>query len=427
MNAYRNRAGSEGRQMLMAMLNVVLLIFVITGAFGIADSHAQTEKTVKIGLLAPFSGKLAPLGEEWQRGALLAIGEINAKGGINGYKFEMITADVKDQKPIQVLDAMDSLLKIKDVHCLLAGWASDNSFEIEHAAEAEMPYINAGNSMQVEEIVKKNPDKFGTVWNYAPTYYGYETEFPKCLEKWAAEGRWTMKKKTVAMVTSDFPYSLSVYKGMMKQFRSLGWSITAEVVYPNGAIMDWQSFLQKVRDNPPEVIVNADYIFSNAAVFMDQFMENPTDSIVFIQYGPSLPEFLELAKNNSTGIIYDYISAPLPGERYDHILKIYKAKYPELTPDPYVFSLYEMVYVYADALAKVGDPSKHAEIGEAIGKTDKNTVMGRLAFNPESHCAREGDEFVPTVFYQIWDGNRHILHPRKIADAEMKLPPWFKK
>jgi branched-chain amino acid transport system substrate-binding protein len=156
-------------------------------------------------------------------------------------------------------------------------------------------------------------------------------------------------------------------------------------------------------------------------------MEAPTDSIVFIQYGPALPEFLELTKEKATGIIYSYISAPLPGEQYESILKMYQAKYSKLTPDPYVFTLYEMVYVYADALAKVGDPANHAEIGAAIGKTEKNTVMGRLAFDPENHCAREGDEFVPTVFYQIWEGERYIIYPKEKAQADFRLPPWIKK
>ena len=47
------------------------------------------------------------------------------------------------------------------------------------------------------------------------------------------------------------------------------------------------------------------------ALFTNQFREDPTDSVVFLQYAPLVPEFVELTKENANGILYNAIGATL--------------------------------------------------------------------------------------------------------------------
>jgi branched-chain amino acid transport system substrate-binding protein len=44
----------------------------------------EAETAIKVGLIAPLSGYLAPSGEAIQRGMLLAIDMVNREGGILG-------------------------------------------------------------------------------------------------------------------------------------------------------------------------------------------------------------------------------------------------------------------------------------------------------------------------------------------------------
>jgi ABC-type branched-subunit amino acid transport system substrate-binding protein len=61
---------------------------------------AQTStRVIKIGILAPLSGNSAADGEEMVRGAQLAVKELNAAGGVAGYRFEVVSGDTKDQTP----------------------------------------------------------------------------------------------------------------------------------------------------------------------------------------------------------------------------------------------------------------------------------------------------------------------------------------
>jgi branched-chain amino acid transport system substrate-binding protein len=39
----------------------------------------------------------------------------------------------------------------------------------------------------------------------------------------------------------------------------------------------------------------------------------------------------------------------------------------------------------------------------------------------------QDDDHIPVTFYQIWDGNRVLVGPKKYATGEFKLPPWIKQ
>ena len=80
---------------------------------------------------------------------------------------------------------------------------------------------------------------------------------------------------------------------------------------PFGEIHDWRAIISKTRKNPPDMIVNTDYMPGNEATFVDQFMAAPTNSLMFLQYGPSVPEFIELTQDNSTGILYNLLGGPI--------------------------------------------------------------------------------------------------------------------
>lgn len=403
----------------------VLVCLSVVGLF-FSSTPAWAEKTIEIGVLAPISGPAGADGEEFVRGAKLAVKEINEAGGAAGYKFKVKSADTKDMKPDSVLSAVNKLLSDKEVGIVLTGYCSNSNFEIKNMADAGMPYLLAGYPAQTAEIISPAPDKFPTVWSLSPIFRGYETELPKVVEGWAKEGKLKLKNKTVALIASDNPYSMTIYKGLKETFGQMGWTITLEETTPFGDIHDWRVILGKIRSNPPDLVINTDYLPANGATFVEQFMEDPTNSLVFIQYGPSVPEFLELTKEKSTGVLYNYIGAALPIERTERIKKAYYEAYKTETGG-YGYALYEMVYLYADALKEVKDPTDKLAIGKAIGRIDKQYSMGRLKFDPKTHLAKAGADFVPTVFYQIWEGKRILLFPTKYAGGEFKLPPWMKK
>jgi branched-chain amino acid transport system substrate-binding protein len=382
---------------------------------------------VKIGLLAPLTGPASADGQEFQRGAQLAIDEANAAGGINGHTFELVVGDVKDQSAGAVTSAVERLLGDQDVHFMMTGYASQTNFEIENMAEAEMPYVLSANSQQTKDIIAEKPEDYACCWSWTPSFDAYNTDVTAFAEKLAADGKIQLPTKKVAIVSSDNAYSKTISEGMKKTFAEKGWNITVDEIVPFGEVTDWRSILAKVRQDPPDVVINTDYLPGNSASFLTQFLEQPTKSLVFLQYAPSVPEFVQLTGAKSNGVIYDLLGGPLfspQNPRADEIAKKFKDKY-GVESGTYGLALYEIANLYFDALKSGIEPDDHAAVMDALAKTDKQVVAGRLKFDPATHLAMQGDEYIPLTFFQIWDGNRVLIAPEKYATGEFKPQPWM--
>jgi branched-chain amino acid transport system substrate-binding protein len=160
-------------------------------------------------------------------------------------------------------------------------------------AQENMPYILSANAAQTRDIISKDPAKYPTVWSRVPSYDAYNTELPKLLEKYNEEGKIKLRDRKAFIVSSDDPYGTTIANGMRKQFEELGWTITGFETVPFGSVTDWRGILAKVREDPPDIVVVTDWAPPNNAAFMNQFMENPPNSLLFLQYGPSVQEFLD--------------------------------------------------------------------------------------------------------------------------------------
>ncbi|RUZ70626.1 amino acid ABC transporter substrate-binding protein, partial [Mesorhizobium sp. M7A.F.Ca.US.003.02.2.1] len=289
-------AASRIRHMLMS--TTLIGMFAASAAPAFAD-------VVKIGLLAPLTGPAAADGQEFQRGVQMAIDEANAAGGVAGDTFELVVGDVKDQSAGNVTSAVERLLGDPGVHFMLTGYASLTNFEIDNMAEAEMPYMLAATSQQTRDIIAPSPDKYMCCWSLTPSFDAYNTDVTLFVEKLAADGKITLPTKKVAIISSDNAYSKTISEGMKKTFKEKGWTITVDEIVPFGEVTDWRSILAKVRENVPDVVINTDYLPGNSASFLNQFLEQPTKSLVFLQYAPSVPEFVELTGKKSDGVIYN--------------------------------------------------------------------------------------------------------------------------
>lgn len=389
---------------------------------------ASLADVVKLGVLAPVSGAAAADGEEMVNGAKLAVEELNARGGVAGHTFELVVGDVVDGGADSVATAVERLLGMRDLGAVFTGYASGSNFEIELMAEQEMIYLVAANSTQTQGIIEPNPDDFPTVWSMTPSYAGYNTEIVPVVQGLADAGKLDLPNKKVAIIASDNPYSKGIAQGMQSAFEAAGWTVTENELLPFGEINDWRGFLAKVRQDPPAVLINTDYVSSNAATFMSQFMEDPTDSLVFIQYAPAVPEFLELTKEKSSGVVYNLLGGVLntpTNPRAGEVIGKYQAAY-GVEPGTYGPGLYEQVMIYAAALKQVGDPVDRIAIGQAIGASATQTALGKVAFDPATHLAVQSNDGIPVQFYQIQDGARVLFYPDVYATGSFTEPNWMK-
>lgn len=78
---------------LWSALLVVGLAFVACGGQSQPQGSSSSAPPIKIGFLDTMTGSLGAVGQATQEGAQIAVDEINAKGGVNGSKLQLVTKD----------------------------------------------------------------------------------------------------------------------------------------------------------------------------------------------------------------------------------------------------------------------------------------------------------------------------------------------
>ena len=385
---------------------------------------------ITIGLLATLTGTTASDGLGAQRGAQLAIKQLNAQGGVAGYTFSLKSEDTKTESNDAVTAGVQDLTSDSSVKAVVAGYASTTNFEINNFARSKTVYLIGGGSAQTEAIIKPNPSNFPTIWSVTPSYDAYGTEPVTLVNQWASDGSYKPRDKSVYIVTSDNPYSQGISKGLTTSFNAAGWKIVGSQTVPFGTVNDWGTVLADIRAKNPDFIVNTDYQVSNEITFLRQFLQNPTKSLMFMQYGPSQPQFIQTAGASGDGVLYNNLAGTIASSTYAPtaaLTKAYQDAYGTSAVDPQAVLTYEEVMIYANALKKVGSPDDSTKIGQAIGSSTTVTAAGTVAFDPSTHLAKEGDDFVPIQSFQIQDQKPALLSPTKYASAKFQLPPWMTK
>ena len=85
-------------------------------------ANAQTN-VIKIGVNQPLTGVVAASGNFVTNGAKIAADAINAKGGVNGMKIELVIEDSKSN-PTEAANAAEKLIVRDKVPVIMGAWSS---------------------------------------------------------------------------------------------------------------------------------------------------------------------------------------------------------------------------------------------------------------------------------------------------------------
>ena len=115
---------------------------VVLSTFMVAASSVSAADDILIGFHGPMTGPASWVGLGGRDGALLAIGEINAAGGVNGRMIKMISYD-DGGKPSEAEAVTKKMIESDKVFAILGGGISNVAIVVgEEAHRAKVPYFN---------------------------------------------------------------------------------------------------------------------------------------------------------------------------------------------------------------------------------------------------------------------------------------------
>lgn len=115
-----------GRKRFFSRLLYLCVCLFLCLAISACNFPGSTQPVIKIGLVAPFDGRYRSIGYEAIYAARLAIREINAQGGINGYRLELVALDDRGE-PDQAIEAARKLTVDRQVVAVIGHYRPDST------------------------------------------------------------------------------------------------------------------------------------------------------------------------------------------------------------------------------------------------------------------------------------------------------------
>jgi len=391
-----------------AVAAVMLAIGGMTGVALAADG-------IKVGVLLPLTGAQAKFGEIEKRSFEMAAEEINAKGGVNGKKIELLFED-DTGKPDVGRSGMEKLISREKVPVITGGYSSSVTAAAAPVAQRfQVPFVICTGS--ADDITEKGYDYIFRINQFA-------SEYPNAVESFLKEV--AKDVKTVALLYENSAFGQSSSKSFEEDAKRLGLKIVVKEGYQAGAI-DFKPILTKVKAANPDMIYMVSYVM-DASLLMRQSKELRINPKMFVGGGAgfTLPEFAKSAGDAANGVFSATLwieTLPFPGAKayFDK----FKKKYGSET-EYHGAEAYAAMYVVADALKRAKSITPK-DVREALTKTDMKTAFGPVKFI--SYGKKTQQNKLDTYLVQWQNGELDAVWPKNAATKKhiYPTPPWDKR
>jgi branched-chain amino acid transport system substrate-binding protein len=271
------------------------------------------------------------------------------------------------------------------------------------------------------------------VFEACPTEVWYGPGLVNTVQDLVHKKLWTPSaKKTVAIVTSNDPYSLSIANGFKSSISKLGWKVTMfqQFTVPQA---DWTATLVNIRNNPPDIIFFSDYSASDEAAFIKQFSQSPTPSLVYEQYAPSVPAYLDLAGKAANGVLWSTMIGVVAGDPIaNKFIAAYQKKFNASPGYGNAGDQYDIVNVWANAAGESGDAYNFPRVNEIIKNTIYRGVCGAYSWPdayqtvyPYPDYTKDPSVGMPHLTFQIQNGKQVLIGPDPYTTGTFQLPSWI--
>jgi len=172
-----------------------------------------TDKEIRFGIVAPFSGSARELGRQMKLGIDTAFNRINDAGGVNGRMLRLLAAD-DGYEPSRTLDAMKQLYDKDQVFGFVGNVGTPTAaVAIPYALERRALFFGAFTGSNI--LRNDPPDRY--VFNYRASY----AEETDAVVHYLIKIR-KLQPRQIAVFAQADSYGDAGFAGVAKAFRTLG-------------------------------------------------------------------------------------------------------------------------------------------------------------------------------------------------------------
>lgn len=324
----------------MKQFQLKKMTLAVALGFGASLAYAQSGP-IKIGVVTPLSGTYTPIGEQVKMGLDLAAKEINATGGINGRKVDLIYED-EEANPAVATQKAEKLFQVEKVDFLTGT-------------------VNSGSTLAVGQLAERNNKLIATTVSFADSITGDKCS-PNVFRvnaragmQSAALAAWVDKeipKANIFFIGPDYEMGRSTVSAFKKASTEKGAKDAGEVFAPLDN-KDYSPYFGQVRAAKPNVIYTSVAGNDTVRLFtqMDEYGVNKGVTVVGASGTVTSQNMGAIGKSANgfvTGVGY---SPKLDNPANKKFVADFQKAYNKL-PDLYGADSYGLLYFYKAAVEK---------------------------------------------------------------------------
>ena len=365
-------------------------------------SHAQGAP-VKIGVLLPYSGVYAVLGESITQGMELVFARENWT--VAGRKIEMIKEDDESKPPVGIRKA-EKLIESDKVDILTGPVHSGVLAGIRdkvHGTKTVLIVSNAG----ADDISRARCSR----WIFRASFSNWQPCQPM--------GDWVAKHvaKDVFQIAPNYQAGKDMMAAFRETFVPAGGKVVAED-YPKLGETDYAPYLTKIKQSGAKAVF-AFFSGSDAVNFVKQYDQFGLKGAVRLTGAGFLtePDVLPAQGSSALGIITGHFYTPLlDNPTNQRFVKEFRDKFGGKMPDGFACQGYDTAEVIVRSLKAVGGNTQDkAKLVEAIARVEFDSPRGRFRFDPKTQNVIQPFIYVREV-KEVAGGLNNVVIDR-IADV----------
>jgi branched-chain amino acid transport system substrate-binding protein len=369
-------------------------------------AHAQGGPTIKIGEVNSYKAQPAFL-EPYKKGMELAVEEINAAGGVNGKKLELITRD-DNASPGDAVRAAEELVSREKIDVLAGAFLSNTGLALTDFAKQKKFFYLAGEPL-TDKIIWGSGNKY--TFRLRPgTYMQAAMLVPEAAK---------LKKKRWAIVYPNYEYgqsAVAAFKELLKAAQP-DVEFVAEQAPPLGKL-DAGSVAQAIADAKPDAIFNVLF-----GADLTKFVREGTTRGIFqgkevVSVLTGEPEYLDPLKDDTPNgwIVTGYPWYGIQTPEHKAFFLAYHGKYKDY---PRLGSVvgYTMIKSIAAGVKKAKS-TEADKLVAAFEGLQMDSPFGKFTYRAEDHQSTMG-AFVGRTKNE---GGKGVMVDYKYLDGAKFLP-----
>ncbi|MGA2549738.1 MAG: ABC transporter substrate-binding protein [Burkholderiaceae bacterium] len=392
-------------------------------ACALVAGPALAEDPIRIGVIAESQ---AIAGASIPQAAQMAADEINAAGGLNGRKIEIVAYDNKSSATDSVR-AFQRAVSEDKVSAVIASYISEVVLALEPwAARLKMPMITPGAA---SNEISKNVHSDYEHNKY--TFHGYLTsaalaqEVCDAAKELLVEGH---KMKTAVIMSEDAAWTKPLDVGYEECLAKIGLKVIDHIRFSPDTT-DFTPIFNKIETAKPDVIITG---ISHVGV--QPTVQWKTQQVPIPMMGISSQAtnstFWKDTNGATEGVLYQAVSSPDVAVTAKTIpfAENFKKRFGNY-PSYCGYTAYDEVYYIVDAIKRAGGSTDPDKLVAALETTDWVGTVGRVQFygkdDPFTHAIRYGKDLSGLIL-QWQNGKQATVWPPNLASSKITFPAFIK-